>query len=92
MKVNWHILHSGMGVKITGLAQNSYWIDHATLRSLKAEILKAEWRKYEVEIVEIFPNNFKKIFEDSDLEVFQIPLKHRGPTCGFLFKEPCVSR
>lgn len=40
--------------------------------------------------VSFFPINTKKhelIFEDRTIEVYSIPLKHRVPCCGFLFKE-----
>ncbi len=33
------------------------------------------------------PENFSKIFENKDVEVFSFPLKHRIKTNGFLFRE-----
>jgi len=36
--------------------------------------------------------NTALIFENESMEVFTIPLKHRVPTCGFLFKEKQQSR
>ena len=33
------------------------------------------------------PNQSELIFEDRTVKVYSIPLKHRIPTCGFLFEE-----
>ncbi len=35
----------------------------------------------------INPRKHELIFEDRSVQVFSIPLKHRVPTCGFLFEE-----
>ena len=35
----------------------------------------------------INPRKHELIFEDRSVQVFTIPLKHRVPTCGFLFEE-----
>jgi len=35
----------------------------------------------------INPKLYEKIFEDRSVCVYSIPLKHRVPTCGFLFEE-----
>lgn len=40
----------------------------------------------------IAPQKHELIFEDRSLEVYSIPLKHRVPSCGFLFKEKEKSR
>ncbi len=42
---------------------------------------------YSIEFHPINPSKHAKIFEDRSVEVFTIPLKHRVPACGFLFKE-----
>lgn len=45
--------------------------------------------------VSFSPINTRKhelIFEDRSIEVYSIPLKHRVPCCGFLFKEKPKSR
>jgi ribonuclease Z len=42
---------------------------------------------FKLEITEINAGQFQKVFEDKLVEVFSIPLKHRIPTTGFLFKE-----
>ena len=42
---------------------------------------------YKVEIHELNANRHEKIFEDRSLEVYTIPLRHRIPCCGYLFKE-----
>lgn len=42
---------------------------------------------YEIEFVELQHGSSELIYEDSRIEVFTIPLKHRIPTNGFLFKE-----
>ena len=35
----------------------------------------------------INPQKYELIFEDRSISVFSIPLKHRVPSCGFLFEE-----
>lgn len=40
----------------------------------------------------IAPQKHELIFEDRSLQVYSIPLKHRVPSCGFLFKEKEKSR
>ena len=42
---------------------------------------------YEVVVHPIDPNSRKIIYEDRSLSVETIPLTHRLPTCGFLFRE-----
>ena len=42
---------------------------------------------YNVNIHEIDPHKNELVMEDRTLEVYAIPLKHRIPTCGFLFAE-----
>jgi ribonuclease Z len=42
---------------------------------------------YKVVFEPIDPRKHALIFEDRSLRVFSIPLKHRVPTCGFLFEE-----
>lgn len=42
---------------------------------------------YEVEWVEVHTTEHKLLFENRTLEVWSIPLRHRMPTSGFLFKE-----
>lgn len=42
---------------------------------------------FEVVYHAIDPKKNECIYSDKSLEIFTIPLKHRMPTCGFLFKE-----
>lgn len=42
---------------------------------------------YKIEFHNIDANTHKIIYEDKSITVETIPLKHRIPTCGFLFKE-----
>ena len=42
---------------------------------------------YKVHIEAISPELHEKIYDDRSLEVYSIPLNHRIPTTGFLFKE-----
>ena len=42
---------------------------------------------YSVRFNSISPFGNELIFEDKSLKVYSIPLKHRVPTCGFLFEE-----
>lgn len=41
---------------------------------------------------EIDPYNSTCIYEDKSINVYTIPLKHKMPTCGFLFKEKSNGR
>lgn len=42
---------------------------------------------FEIEFIDLEHGESQKIFEDPIVEVFTIPLKHRIPTNGFLFKQ-----
>lgn len=42
---------------------------------------------YEVQFHDINPNAVETIYQDRSLSVTTIPLRHRIPTCGFLFEE-----
>lgn len=42
---------------------------------------------FKIEFNPIDPSINQLIFEDRSIEVYTIPLKHRVPTCGFLFQE-----
>ncbi len=45
--------------------------------------------EYEVEWVEVDATQHQIIFESRTLEVWSVPLRHRLPTSGFLFREKC---
>lgn len=47
---------------------------------------------YTVRFVEHDAAQFQKIHEDRSIEIYTIPLKHRVPACGFLFKEKAKDR
>ncbi|MDR1719828.1 MAG: ribonuclease Z [Dysgonamonadaceae bacterium] len=42
---------------------------------------------YSVRFIAVNPDRSEQIFEDRTMRVYSIPLKHRIPTCGFLFEE-----
>ncbi|MCL2650636.1 MAG: ribonuclease Z [Candidatus Azobacteroides sp.] len=42
---------------------------------------------YSIRFNSVNPSGNELIFEDKSLKVYTIPLKHRVPTCGFLFEE-----
>ncbi|MEM6377953.1 MAG: ribonuclease Z, partial [Bacteroidota bacterium] len=42
---------------------------------------------FEIEFIEVDAAAFNLVFENKLLEVYTIPLLHRIPTCGYLFKE-----
>ena len=42
---------------------------------------------FEVKFISIDPAKHEVIYEDRSLRVWSLPLKHRVPTCGFLFEE-----
>lgn len=47
---------------------------------------------YKVIFVPFNPEIHEKIYEDRSVSVYTIPLKHRVPTCGFLFEEKPLDR
>ena len=47
---------------------------------------------YEVQWVEVDTTKHQKIFENRSLEVWSIPLRHRVPTSGYLFREKPLPR
>tara|TARA_R110002050_G_scaffold204327_1_gene339653 strand:- start:143715 stop:144629 length:915 start_codon:yes stop_codon:yes gene_type:complete len=47
---------------------------------------------FEIEFIELSHGTSELIYEDSQIEVFTIPLNHRIPTNGFLFKEKLGQR
>ena len=49
--------------------------------------LADSWTNYQLFFHELESNTSELIFEDDDVEVYTIPLKHRVYTNGFLFKE-----
>ncbi|HEY4649863.1 MAG TPA: ribonuclease Z [Pontibacter sp.] len=58
-----------------------------------SEILSLQFRYsgtnlcYKLIFHELDPGCYTKIFEDKQLTVHTIPMQHRVPTCGFLFRE-----
>jgi ribonuclease Z len=42
---------------------------------------------YDIEFVDTNPEEKVQIFENNQLSIYSFPLKHRIPTCGFIFKE-----
>ncbi len=62
---------------------------HPDLEKLLAPLLSYFTTEISYSIIfhPINPSKHTKIFEDRSVEVYSIPLKHRVPTCGFLFKE-----
>lgn len=59
--------------------------------TLQLELTKS-WVKYPLEFHELDSKDSELIFEDNNVEVFTIPLKHRIYTNGFLFKEKIKER
>lgn len=47
----------------------------------------ADGLPFAVHFHSINPSKHEKIYEDRSVEVYTLPLKHRVPTCGFLFRE-----
>ena len=62
---------------------------HEDLEKLLAPQLEyfCKGMTYEVAFHSINPNKAEIIYDDRSLSVTTIPLKHRIPTCGFLFQE-----
>lgn len=47
---------------------------------------------YPIQCIEIDTTKHQQVFEDSVVEVYSIPLDHRVPTSGFLFREKSMER
>lgn len=47
--------------------------------------------EYEIEWVDVDTSQHQKIFENRTLEVWSVPLRHRLPTSGYLFREKSPS-
>lgn len=62
---------------------------HEDLQRLLASHLEyfCKGMTYDVEFHTIEPNKAQVIYDDRSVNVSTIPLKHRIPTCGFLFQE-----
>ena len=62
---------------------------HEDLEKLLASQLEyfCKGMTYEVAFHSIHPNKAEVIYDDRSVSVTTIPLKHRIPTCGFLFQE-----
>ncbi len=62
---------------------------HPDLERLLSPLLKYFCTdiSFQIELHPINPAVHELIFEDRSVEVYTIPLKHRVPSCGFLFKE-----
>jgi len=66
---------------------------HIYAESRLGEILKnhlgyfGEELPFRINFIPIVPSKSKLIYEDDKLTVTTIPLKHRVPVCGFLFRE-----
>lgn len=42
---------------------------------------------FPIEFIEVDPEQSLKVFENAKVEVYTLPLQHRIPTCGYLFRE-----
>lgn len=74
---------------LLGRTQALHIYAHPDLKKILGQFLQYFIVKAEFEIV-YHPLNqdaFEQIYEDSKITVSSFPLKHRVPTCGFLFKE-----
>ena len=62
---------------------------HADLEKLLTPLLEyhANDRQYDIIFHAINPRKHEVIYEDHNVTVESVPLKHSVPTCGFLFKE-----
>ena len=72
-----------------GRTQPLHVYAHADLEKLLRPLLDYHCQDlpYEVEFHAINPRKKEVIFEDRTLTIETIPLKHKVPTCGFLFTE-----
>lgn len=74
---------------LLGRTQALHIYAHPDLKKILGQFLQYFIVKAEFEIVyhSLNPDAFEQIYEDSKITVSSFPLKHRVPTCGFLFKE-----
>jgi ribonuclease Z len=74
---------------LLGRTQALHIYAHPDLKKILGQFLQHFIVKAEFEIIyhPLNPNAYEQIYEDSKITVSSFPLKHRVPTCGFLFKE-----
>ncbi|MDG5800114.1 ribonuclease Z [Marinilabiliaceae bacterium ANBcel2] len=74
---------------LLGRTSDLYIYGHSDLEAVFAPQIKyfCPNLKYNVIFIPVDVEKSEVIFEDSAVEVSTIPLLHRKPTCGFLFKE-----
>ncbi len=91
-------LHGDHYLGIIGLIQSMHLLGrksdlhiyaHADLEELIQHHLNVSQSKLNYTIIFHYLNYEKKelIYDSKNIEIFSFPLKHRIPTCGFLFKE-----
>jgi ribonuclease Z len=74
---------------LLGRTQPLHIYAHPDLEKILQQFLGHFFVKFEFEII-YHPLNawrFEQIYEDSKITVSSFPLKHRVPTCGFIFRE-----
>lgn len=74
---------------LLGRTQALHIYAHPDLKKILGQFLQYFIIKSEFEIIyhPLNQSQFEQIYEDNKLVVYSFPLKHRVPTCGFLFKE-----
>lgn len=74
---------------LLGRTQALHIYAHPDLKKILGQFLQYFIVKAEFEIIyhPLNSNAYEQIYEDSKITVSSFPLKHRVPTCGFLFKE-----
>lgn len=76
-------------LNLLGRKNDLHIYSHPHLEKILNQYLSYFFAKLDFSIV-YHPLNlasYQLIYEDNKLEVYSFPLKHRVPTCGFLFKE-----
>ncbi len=74
---------------MAGRTANLHIYAHADLKKLLQPQIDYFCKEITFKVIfePINPRSHKLIFEDRSVRVYSIPLKHRIPTCGFLFEE-----
>jgi ribonuclease Z len=74
---------------LLGRTQTLHIYAHPDLEKILKQFLSYFFVKFEFEIVyhPLNTKHFEQIYEDNKITVSSFPLKHRIPTCGFVFRE-----
>ncbi len=75
--------------QLLGRRDPLYVFSPAGLGDMLDTVLKRSYARlgYPLEVREVVTNRYARIWENDFLEVYTLPLQHRVPCCGYLFRE-----